>query len=835
MGSGAVTRLHAHLSAQIARKIQAHDLVVWQDEAGEYRDIAAQVAPEGTRFEALAGSFYEFRRRVEDALGGDTPPRLLAYVDHAAPREDPLAEIRAAAGEFKLRLATLVRQALVGELTEARLAEIGRQARTFTEAEAALGSDGQHDVRVVALLGSADATRLALTVLQGARDDAIEADNAWAEVAATLRSAIGGHLEGAATDLRDAVFRHILLTAIDDATGGLPESLAPAWAAPGAEQRRSALEVLRQLQIDPALSVTCVEFAQRADQALDLSHALPWRPGLDRLFATETVEELVFAEAVRRLDAGDNDAAVEVARERLRSSLWVRSLDAGAARWGPRWRAVEAAGSFDNELRASTLPKVSNPADLLRWYVKYGYRVDQTQRRLELARTGLAHFGELEEVLSTARSRYLSWLDRLAQCFSAALEAHPLEAGAGLLRQGDIYDQFVTGARGPVAYVWVDALRYELGDDLADALRAGGARVQLHAAIAAAPTITQVGMANLLPHAGEGLLVDLDADDLVVSVGGHVVGGVPERRDLLRARHTRLIDLELNYAAQLGDKALGNAIKGADLVLVRSTEVDAAGETGLLAVGWSSFETTTALLASVVARLLHTGVSRVVITADHGFIALGDGLGPSFIIDPPSGAAGVLKRRVFAGHGGTTSDVTLRVPLSALGILGGLDLIVPRGLGVFRAGGARQFFHGGLSPEELVVPVIVVDAEEERSGEGPIVGLSVAGGRITTGAFSAMLEFSGNLFATTTAVRLLAMNTSGATVARVVSGDGFEPATGTVMLTAGGRTVLTLQVVANLAAGSRISLSVVDARTGRIVAKTDVEVVAPVVVDDDLG
>ena len=830
-----MTRLHAHLSAQIARKIQAHGLVVWQDEAGEYRDIAAQVATGETRFEALAGSFYEFRRRVEGALGGDTPPRLLAYVDQPAPREDPLAEIRAAAGEFKLRLATLVRQALVGELTEARLAEIGRQARTFTEAEAALGSDGQHDVRVVALLGSAEATRLGLTVLQGARDEAIEADDAWAEVAATLRSVIGGNLKGTGIELRDAVFRHILLTAIDDATGGLPENLAPAWAAPTAEQRRSALEALRQLQIDPALSLTCVELAQRADQALDLSHSLAWKPGLDRLFATEAVEELVFAKAVRRLDAGDNDGAVEAARERLHNSLWVRDLDAGAAGWGPRWRAVEAAGSFENELGASTIPKASNPADLLRWYIKHGYRVDQTQRRLELARTGLGHFGELEEVLSTARSRYVSWLDQLAQRVSAALEAHPLEVGAGLVRQGDIYDEFVAGADGPVAYVWVDALRYELGDDLADALRAGGARVELHAAIAAAPTITQVGMANLLPHAGEGLLVDLDADELVVSVGGHVVGGVPERRDLLRARHPRLIDLELNYAAQLGDKALGNAVTGADLVLVRSTEVDSAGETGLLAVGWSSFETITGLLASLVARLLHVGVRRVVITADHGFIALGDGLGPSFVIDPPSGTVGVLKRRVFAGHGGTTTDVTLRIPLASLGIQGGLDLIVPRGFGVFRAGGARQFFHGGLSPEELVVPVIVVDADKEQSGEGPRVGLSVAGGRITTGAFAAILEFAGTLFATTTTVRLLAMNTGGTTVARVVSGDGFDTATGTVVLAAGGPTVLTLQVTANLASGSRVSLSVVDARTGRIVATTNVEVVAPVVVDDDLG
>ena len=48
-----------------------------------------------------------------------------------------------------------------------------------------------------------------------------------------------------------------------------------------------------------------------------------------------------------------------------------------------------------------------------------------------------------------------------------------------LVRQGDVHDRFVGSASGRTAYVWVDALRYELGVELADALRQITDRVEM--------------------------------------------------------------------------------------------------------------------------------------------------------------------------------------------------------------------------------------------------------------------------------------------------------------------------------------------------------------------
>ena len=72
-------------------------------------------------------------------------------------------------------------------------------------------------------------------------------------------------------------------------------------------------------------------------------------------------------------------------------------------------------------------------------------------------------------------------------------------------------------------------------------------------------------------------------------------------------------------------------------------------------------------------------------------------------------------------------------------------------------------------------------------------------------------------------------------VARVVSGDGFDPATGAVTLHSG-RTppVLTFQVTANLERGATLDIGVFDARTGIRLGGTEATVAAPIVVEVDL-
>jgi hypothetical protein len=256
----------------------------------------------------------------------------------------------------------------------------------------------------------------------------------------------------------------------------------------------------------------------------------------------------------------------------------------------------------------------------------------------------------------------------------------------------------------------------------------------------------------------------------------------------------------------------------------------------MLNAAWSQFNAVLELLRNLVARLGQAGVRRIVITADHGFVTLSRGLGPDRAIDPPPGGTGNLHRRGWVGKGASTTPSTLRLPLASTGIPSDLDLIVPRGLAVFRAGGSKQFFHGGLSPQELLVPVIVIDTEPAPAPKELQVDVAVAGGRITTGAFAASIGFMGNLFTTEITVRVVAQGpTAGGVVARVVSGDGFDPATGAVTLRADGTSpVLTFQVTANLERDTTVDIEVFDARTGIRLGGAEATVSAKIVVEEEL-
>jgi hypothetical protein len=837
-GHTVTTRLREHLAAELARKVDRHGLVVWQDEAREYADVAEAVNPPNAVFQAWDGSWYELRHRVESILAGEQPPRLVIYAPVSAPGSDPLAEIRQAGTQFTLRLATLVRHALRGELSDARLSEISRQAATITEAEAVVEDGDRSDVRLVSVLGATGAVPMALAVVTGEKANAVSDAGAWKEVAAMLGQTLGGEATGEGDELRRAAVRQLILTELADRLGDLPPALAPAWEAPSTKQRRRAIELLESWRRDSRRRESYAALASEIDVELGLAENLAWAPALADCDATPAIEEMAFAESVRLLAAGRLDDALALSQRRLSSSLWARDTFPAPLTdrtlWDPRWRAVSAVASLRDEVAAQE-PAAGSVASQLTWYTDRGWRVDRAHRRLELALSELHTLGDLEPEVATSRSAYERWLDQVLEHFTSALETEGLASG-DLVRQGEIHPRFVAGDEGPTAYVWVDAMRYEIGTDLAQALDAVCSEVELSAAVVAPPAITPVGMANLCPGADTGLSVGLDSGEkLVVSIGAELVKGVPDRVALLRAAHGDVVDLDLNRVAQQGEKELTRTVSGARVVLVRSQEIDAAGESGMLNTAWEGFETVKTQLVSAIARLGQAGVRKVVVTADHGFIALSRGLRQDRMIDAPIGGVGVTQRRGWVGKGGTTSPSTMRVALADLGVTSDLDVIAPRSLALFRAGGTKQFFHGGLSPQELIVPLIVAAPTQAVARQKLKVHVAVAGGRISTGAFSATLGFEGDLFTTEVAVRVVARaGNEKEVVARVVSGDGYDPVSGSITIDAYSSNVLTFQITSNLGAGTEVEVQVLDARTDRLLDATTATVAAPILVEDEL-
>jgi hypothetical protein len=143
------------------------------------------------------------------------------------------------------------------------------------------------------------------------------------------------------------------------------------------------------------------------------------------------------------------------------------------------------------------------------------------------------------------------------------------------------------------------------------------------------------------------------------------------------------------------------------LITVRSQDIDAFGETGSNHLARQVMDTAVGNLARAIRKLADAGIERFVVAADHGHL-FAAAKSEAMRIESPGGETIELHRRCWAGRGGTTPTAAVRVSGVELGYQTNLDFVFPVGLGVFKAGGDLAYHHGGLSLQELLVPVLTI-------------------------------------------------------------------------------------------------------------------------------
>ncbi|MDA8347423.1 MAG: PglZ domain-containing protein, partial [Pseudomonadota bacterium] len=313
---------------------------------------------------------------------------------------------------------------------------------------------------------------------------------------------------------------------------------------------------------------------------------------------------------------------------------------------------------------------------------------------------------------------------------------------------------------------------------------ASTSEVQIKAALAALPSITPVGMAALLPGASASFAVVEQGGKLGSRIEGTFLPDWPSRRKFLAARIPALVDLTLDELLGLPRSKLAKKVEGAQVVIVRSQELDHAGEGGFTYQARQVMHTVIDNLARAVRKLAAVGVVEAVVAADHGHLFASE-REESMRIDAPGGETVELHRRCWIGRGGKTPSGCVRVAATALGYDSDLDFVFPRGCGVFKAGGDLTFHHGATSLQEILIPVVTVRSRGSGAKAPTAGSLSVTGmpEKITNRIFSIVLQ--GDLLTEHSVLPLLL--TGGRQVGRagmVVDGE-LDRNTGTVRLIPG--------------------------------------------------
>ena len=205
------------------------------------------------------------------------------------------------------------------------------------------------------------------------------------------------------------------------------------------------------------------------------------------------------------------------------------------------------------------------------------FRLDQAQRRLE---AWVANLDD-EPRGAPARSRSRRLRRRLPRDGRWLYEG-PGRAPTGPSRRP--CTRHASTARSsseqpkPVAYFLVDAMRFEMGVELAERLPKT-AEVSVRPAICALPSITPIGMAALQPGASSSFSVVEQAGTLGARIDDAFLPDLAARKKFAAARVPNLADVALDELLSLQPSRLAKKIEGAQVIIVRSQEIDHAGET----------------------------------------------------------------------------------------------------------------------------------------------------------------------------------------------------------------------------------------------------------------
>ena len=262
-----------------------------------------------------------------------------------------------------------------------------------------------------------------------------------------------------------------------------------------------------------------------------------------------------------------------------------------------------------------------------------------------------------------------------------------------------------------------DALRYEAGAELSSKLeRIKGVKVELDSRLSVIPSITAAGMAALMPNNEIEII-----DDGTFRVDKMPEAGIENRNNIVRKNLPEMMPGKLGVVLKADDfmkrtkEEQMDDIKGYDVVYLFSNRIDSVADNAKTENALpTAVEDELEFITSIVKKLTMTHRRKhVIITADHGFMYQSAEVHESAMIALDD-AEPVKKDRRWAYGNFPDNPQFHNCKPEEVGFTGNMDLRFPKGPARIRKqGGGTRYVHGGVSIQELIVPLITVNQTRE--------------------------------------------------------------------------------------------------------------------------
>lgn len=725
--------------AELKTKVRQHGLVVWLDADAQYTPLADALAGGAFGFGypvvPFRGSYLELMLALEGYGNDRHAEHLLVHlpgVNKDTVRETPVYELAAAGKMHERNLATAIREAAVGV---ARPEEVDAFVRapdlSLARADAWLAERaGAPRDDVAQMLENVGLEEVVLLVLAGDRKIASHLPAHGESLLSFLEKGLGLDAAWRAFRIGDAELRPEIVASLVASFLMAVEFVHDLRDAPITPELRALSKLGPLAKVSRKLAARFRERLPDLYEELetDLQRVLVEERTSHHAEALGSIDTFRFEEAATRAAALDalRDAQWERAHafavdRTPEACFWVKRSPSLQRTWELIRLAAEAGRAFDAQARG--LDRCTTLEEATARYADKLAPVDRAHRVFEqrahaLLASDLDDHDALLDARKAVREAHRAWTDGINRAFFELCRARGPLPGRSL-RQRTVYEEVVQravdeGAR--VAYFMIDALRFEMAQELGKQLERDKFRVRLSPRLAELPTETHVGMNALAPVEDDGTLraIVRDGDLVGFRRKEFAVCDPPARVRAIVERSMRgqqALDLELEAFADKSLIALQRQLsRTGPVIVVRSRELDTAGENRL---HLGTFDQTLALVKSAISLLSQAGVTRFVVAADHGFLlqdstARNAQFGASKrsatrrygIRKTPSGMADALEVRLSALEYETADD---------------LHLVFAPDTRVWKTEEeVAPFVHGGNSLQERVIPVLEVERTAAR-------------------------------------------------------------------------------------------------------------------------
>ncbi len=715
--------LYDYIAGQLAQIIRKRQVVVWYDQPRAFASFIAAlrgspnepgrpaaVSVEGitTQLIEYAGSMFEVREAAEPFVKGDTAEPVLIYLPGCEQVEitSVLMELELAGQVYNPSLRRVATQVLRRRFTDVAAAELlDRKGITYDDIAHTLADLSNSELPSVlkALFQEAggDEGLLAAWLMSESRDDEIAAKESTGELIKLIYSQLGLEVpeDTALPKLRAVTLRYVLVSEFRGDLKWTAPACLDSVPGPKTSGNETAVRKLAS-RLRASFADAYVAAATRIQDELGLRDVKLPGSALEGIETFRFEEGLVLKHCEELVAGGMFGEAIAIigARER---SFWLDHDLRRRAQWELCSRMAELGGVATAALAAAK--RFTGNADA--WVAAYTsekdgwYLVDRAHRRLETWVTTALDEEPDERAIGIVRRAYEDVCSAMAEGFTEAFVKAGWTARESL-HQTRVFSDVVSSRPKPVAYFLVDAMRFEMGVELRDRLPETS-EISLRHAVASLPSITPIGMAALQPGAATSFNVVESDGKLGAQIEDTFLSDVASRKRFAAVRVQNLVDMTLDDVLGLRPSKLAKQVSGAQVVVVRSQEIDQAGETHSTFPARRIMDTVIDNLARAVRKLANAGIEHIVMSADHGHLFASD-REESMRIEAPGGETVDLHRRCWVGRGGNTPAGCRRVSAATLGYASDLEFVFPSGCGVFKSGGDLAFHHGGPACKNLL-------------------------------------------------------------------------------------------------------------------------------------